>query len=247
MAGKQMDPRMERIIDLVLPCQQVVDVGCDHGLISLALAERPDIERVLATDISGPSLAKLEQKLDRMGREAGLSQKITCVQADGLRGLPLDRADAIVITGMGGYLLCSILEKGAALAGKATQWVLGPQRDLDQVRTFLIGLSFRVQEDLVQSGGLYYTLFDVRPKEPMDPRYQALAQNPVLLSYGPDLYQKRAPLLHLKMQEDLARSQRLRAYLEALPREKADPPALSTRIEALNEQIEGLEGVLSTW
>ena len=49
--------RIDAICTLIEPCKTLIDVGCDHGLVSL-YALKIGVEKVIASDISEGSLNK---------------------------------------------------------------------------------------------------------------------------------------------------------------------------------------------
>ena len=228
--------RIQALVDRVLPCERVIDVGCDHGYTSMGLARREDIGRVLATDISAPSLAKLKEALKDGGE--GWKKKITCVKADGLQNLPWKEADALVISGMGGSLVRSILEGEVSLSRSCCQWVLSPQSDLALFRTYLTSLSYEIREDMVEEGGKFYTLFDVRLAGKIQPGYRARVDqgDPFFLDYGPSLLARRDPVLLRKMRKDLAGLEDLERKLSTWPPEKRGDKQESRLKEVIEEK-----------
>ena len=56
--------RLMEIVNIIDSGKSVIDVGTDHGLVPLYLAKNEISTDILATDISAPSLQKLEDKLD---------------------------------------------------------------------------------------------------------------------------------------------------------------------------------------
>lgn len=208
------DHRILTICSMIGEAKRVVEIGADHGLISLTLAQRKDIDEILSTDISPASLSKLKDLLNKprlKGSEAG--RKIRLHVGDGLKDLPWDWADVLILTGMGGNLILSILEGNFSLAQKASQWILGPQSDLSPVRTFLIEKGLGVQERMAEEGGKYYPLLDVRPDEPMKDFYREALSSPFMMEYGPDLLRKRDPILLRLLHRD---QEKIEQILKAL-------------------------------
>lgn len=91
------------------------DIGCDHGRLSVALLQQGRADRVIASDISAPSL----QKATELAALCGLGSRLTTVLSDGMAHLGPDEADAIAICGMGGELIARILEASLPAAKNA--------------------------------------------------------------------------------------------------------------------------------
>ena len=51
-------PRLSRALDMLRGSQTVADIGSDHGRLAVALLQPGAAERVIACDISAPSLEK---------------------------------------------------------------------------------------------------------------------------------------------------------------------------------------------
>ena len=56
--------RLLDIINILDSDKKIIDVGTDHGLVPLYLAKNNISSNILATDISAPSLKKLEDQLE---------------------------------------------------------------------------------------------------------------------------------------------------------------------------------------
>ena len=56
-----LHPRLEAAAALLGKTSVLADIGCDHGRFSAAMLQRGIAEKVIASDISAPSLKKAEQ------------------------------------------------------------------------------------------------------------------------------------------------------------------------------------------
>ena len=61
-------PRLSRALDMLRGSQTVADIGSDHGRLAVALLQQGAAERVIACDISAPSLEKARALCSRCGR-----------------------------------------------------------------------------------------------------------------------------------------------------------------------------------
>jgi tRNA (adenine22-N1)-methyltransferase len=78
--------------------------------------------------------------------ESGMSGKIKLVLSNGLEGIEADEADCFVIAGMGGDLICSILDGRKAGMDK---FVLQPQRSFEVLRKYLWENGFEIVREAV--------------------------------------------------------------------------------------------------
>lgn len=137
--------RLDVIKSLLRPATVVADVGCDHGLIAEFCADSGMFKTVIASDISEKCLDKARARL------CGKSS-VQFVCADGIQY----ECDEAVIAGMGGLLICDILNAAKALPKTL---VLCPHRDCDKVRRTLLALGYGIDRDIpVCENGKYYSV-----------------------------------------------------------------------------------------
>ena len=96
--------RLQAIADQIVPCEVFADVGCDHGIVGLYVAERGLAARICECDVSEDSLNKARSLV---------GERAEYFSGDGF--IPLTEknvtVDQAVIAGMGGELIIKILEK----------------------------------------------------------------------------------------------------------------------------------------
>ena len=154
--AERMSERLLTVANMLegdLPFECVADVGCDHGYVSMYLVQKGIAKRAIAMDVrKGP----LEMAAGNV-KAFGLADSIETRLSDGLTNLQPGEADSLVIAGMGGKLMISILEKKSLLDLGIKSAVLQPQSDIDEFRQFLRdnGLEI-VDENVVYEDGKYY-------------------------------------------------------------------------------------------
>lgn len=140
--------RIKKLCAYLSKCNVFADIGCDHGYCTRYMLENGLCDRAIISDISPKSLKKAEELLN------AYIQKGKClpVCCDGLEGI--DRsADLVLIAGMGGEEIISILDKSYIPAG----FVLQPMHNVKKLRGFLLshGASIDTDEPF-ECGGKYY-------------------------------------------------------------------------------------------
>ncbi len=150
----ELSKRMRAIADVVNQAEIVADIGCDHGLIPVALMEEERAKKVYACDISNKSL----QKTADLALKKGFAKSIITYVADGLEALYDHGAvDSIILAGMGGLLIRDILYKDIKIARNAGQLILAPQGNEYELRLFLYRNDFFVyDEKIVLDEGKFY-------------------------------------------------------------------------------------------
>ncbi|MBQ2795822.1 MAG: SAM-dependent methyltransferase, partial [Oscillospiraceae bacterium] len=102
---EKLDLRLSAAADFVKEGTVAADVGTDHGYLICHLVEQGICKRGFATDINIKPLESARSLI----REMELDEEIETVLTDGLKGLPEDDIDEILICGMGGETIINIL------------------------------------------------------------------------------------------------------------------------------------------
>ena len=141
MEGIKLTPRLQCVADAAGICTLLADIGTDHAYIPVYMIQNGLAKRAIASDIvDGP--VKIARK---NVSERKLSGKIKVVKAPGLKSAA--GADTIVIAGMGGNLICDILQENPDAAHSAKRLVLQPMTRSEDVRRFLHRNGFEIEEE----------------------------------------------------------------------------------------------------
>jgi len=167
-----LSDRMKAVFEAVMPCETAADIGCDHGFVSIALAQSGKAKRIIACDINKGPLKAAEANI----AEAGCKDRIETRLGDGLHKLsPKDAVNAIIIAGMGGALMTGILSSSEQIVKNADQLILQPQSELFLVRKYVREIDFHIEkETFLKDGGKYYWVMDVRPGKTLYPEGELL-------------------------------------------------------------------------
>ena len=153
-------PRIEAAVDMLQGYKFVADIGCDHGKLTAALLQRGACEHVIATDISEPSLEKGRTLIRHIGKETSTTFRV----GDGLSVLNPYECDAIALLGMGGTLMCGILDAGAIPLMGAAYAVFQPMRAQCDIREYLFRHRYQITDDrVIQDHGRFYQIFSAVP------------------------------------------------------------------------------------
>ena len=225
-------PRLSRALDMLRGSQTVADIGSDHGRLAVALLQQGAAERVIACDISAPSLEKARALCSRCGLGGRMDFRV----ANGLGGLRPGEADALVMAGMGGLVMGRILQEGATVAAAARRILLQPQGNLPELRAFLYENGYCVQDEaIVLDNGRYYQLILAAKgaPAPLPPGWP-----PGYWELGPVAFAKGEPLLLPLAKKYRAGHQK---RLDKALKKGYTPQALVDACQALDTIIEKLE------
>ena len=161
----KLTDRLQMIADEVQKGETMADIGTDHGFLPLYLWERGVSPHVIMCDISEPSLAKAKAA-------AGAYQfghELTFRAGDGLKVLAPREVDAVVIAGMGGYLIRDILAEDPAKTVSFSKFILQPRNNAGILRHWLVSNGFRIgKNQLVREGKFICEIITVYPPNSSD-------------------------------------------------------------------------------
>ncbi len=160
-----LTPRLSAALEMLYGYDTVADIGCDHGRLTAALLQNRICKRVIAADISKSSLQKARWLIDRIGLNDFVSFRV----GDGCEVLKPNECDAIVLLGMGGTLMCRILDACSIPLMGANTVVLQPMRAQDDIRRYLYEHRYHITEDqVIRDHGRLYQVFKAVPGEQPD-------------------------------------------------------------------------------
>lgn len=185
MEQLKLSPRLQRISDFVPKHAKVIDVGTDHGYIPVYLALQGRCAGIIAADIHEGPLAHAR----RSAALYGVPHCIEFMQTDGLSGIDAQKADTVIIAGMGGELISAILSQ-AEWACRDALLILQPQSKIAEMIVWLHRHSVSVFDaDLVEDGGKLYLICAARHTDLSQPLREIEQHIPACL------VKKRDPLL----------------------------------------------------
>ena len=129
----ELTPRLKCVYEMLQGGDTVIDVGCDHGYLSVKLLEDGKYRFAMLSDVNrGP--------LDAARRNAaasGLSDKCRFVLSDGFDAVdPPEGEYSAAVCGMGGDLIAGIVTESEIAKG-AERLVLQPMTKEDHLRASL--------------------------------------------------------------------------------------------------------------
>mgnify|MGYP000003573118 FL=1 len=151
----QLQPRLKCIASLVRQGARLADVGTDHGYLPVWLLQQGRIARAIASDINQAPLDHARATAAEYGVTAAMDFRL----CPGLAGIRAEECDTIVIAGMGGETILSILEDARWTRDGAHMLILQPQTKVSLLRRWLSENGYRfLEEVLVQDKGQIYVV-----------------------------------------------------------------------------------------
>jgi tRNA (adenine22-N1)-methyltransferase len=193
------------------------DIGCDHGLAGLRLAQDEGVEEVHFVDPSLPVINQLKQTIGSDIPRA-LPFNIHHKKGEELTILP-HAQHSFLIAGMGGLQVIKILNHLRPQVNASAQFVISPHRDILAVRAYLRESSWGlITEVVIFEDQQFYEALKLSPSGP----------RPVSL-YGDKIWQGphgEAYRQHCLAKRSLHRDLPTRAFLDFLAKPAKDLPDL---------------------
>lgn len=154
-----LSERLAVIARMIPAHSRVADVGTDHGYLPVWLVQNGAADRVIACDVREGPL----EHARRSAEEYGVAQKLEFRLGDGLSCIAPGEADTVVIAGMGGETMISILESAPWVNAEPYRLLLQPMTKAELLRAYLAehGYCF-LDERLVCENHTYFPVMLVR-------------------------------------------------------------------------------------
>lgn len=151
---RTLSPRLYTVETLIPKGVRVADIGTDHGHLPISLIKSGITERVIACDLREKPLANARENIAKT-KTVGIELRL----GDGLSPVSPDEVDCIVIAGMGGEVISSIIAAAHWLKNERFTLILQPMTSADQLRRYLSENKYEILcEKAVSDSGKLYTV-----------------------------------------------------------------------------------------
>ena len=148
----KLSPRLSAAASFVREGSFIADVGTDHAYLPIYLCSLGKIRGAVASDINEGPVARAQINVTTYH----LGRKISVIRADGLSGIEPYSPDDIVICGLGGELIVSIIDKAKWTKDKKIRLILQPMTHADKLRSYLLSEGYKIiAEKLVKEDKIY--------------------------------------------------------------------------------------------
>ena len=144
---RKLPNRLQAIADYIENGAAVADIGTDHGLLPVYLALTNKAHRIIASDISAGSL----ESARRLATRHNVTGQIEFKHTSGLDTLLPADIDTIIIAGVGGETIISILQTAGWVTGEVKnnnlKLILQSQSKLDVLKEYLYNCGYTIKEE----------------------------------------------------------------------------------------------------
>lgn len=149
--------RLLACCNFVAPGDRVADIGTDHGYLGIWLLSQGIARSVIASDINPAPLSAARRNAEKYG----FAGKMEFYLSDGAQSIPRD-FDTMVVAGMGGDTMVSILSGAPWLKNRKYRLVLQCQSKTAMLRRYLSENGWHITEEtVIPDGRFLYTVMEV--------------------------------------------------------------------------------------
>ena len=148
----KLTKRLETICSLVENGSNVIDIGCDHGLIDIYLTLNNN-NKCIASDVNNNALEFAKDNI----KKYHLEDKIPTIISDGLDNIEIPSNNTIIICGMGTTTILNILNNDKI--NKIDNLIIQSNNDLYLIRKCITKLGFYIEKDIkIEDKKIFYTI-----------------------------------------------------------------------------------------
>ncbi len=149
MSKIKLDARLSAVSSLVRKGSVTADIGTDHAYLLCYLIENSICPEGIAADINKGPLKNAEHTVI----DCGVSDKVKLFLSDGLKSIPENSADDIVIAGMGGILISEIIKNAPWVYNEKINIIAQPMTHAEVLREFFCKNGFRINREVTATDG----------------------------------------------------------------------------------------------
>lgn len=183
----KLSKRLEVVASFVNDNSKVIDIGCDHGLLSIYLVNKYKNIKVIASDVNENALSSAITNI----KKEKLENRIETRLGSGLDVVKADEIDTIVIAGMGANTIVSILKYSTSKLSNVNNIIIQSNTDLYFLRKNITSLGYYIEDEiLVEDKNIIYTVIKFT-KGKKRYNYEKLYLGPILITKDDDLFKKK--------------------------------------------------------
>ena len=179
----KLNKRLDCVASLVENNKSIIDIGCDHALLSIYIALNKEPKKIIASDNKEGPLVGAKENITKYKVE----DKVKIKLGDGVDPIEED-IDTIIISGMGGLNMIGILKYKTALFKNVDTIILSPNSDVDVVRREICKLGFYIDDEkLVKENNFVYQMIKFKRGKKHYKKVEYLL-GPILLEKKEELF-----------------------------------------------------------
>lgn len=193
----KLSKRLKLVASYVDDFSNMVDIGCDHGLLDIYLFQTKKNINIVASDVNENALANAKKNI----KKYKLESSIKTVVSNGLDNIDTSNLDTIVISGMGAHTIVGILYNNLAKLKPIKKIIIQSNNDIDFIRYKLSKIDYYISnEELVMDAGIIYTVIVFKKGKRFYNKKQ-LYFGPILMKENSELFKEKCRIELSKMEK----------------------------------------------
>ncbi|MCC2251010.1 class I SAM-dependent methyltransferase [Virgibacillus sp. AGTR] len=204
MTQFNISKRLKRVASFLPKRAYFADIGSDHAYLPCFVCQKDKTAKAIAGEVNeGPF-----QSAKDTVRHFELGDRVDVRLGNGLEVLEAKEAKQIVIAGMGGTLITTILNEGKAKLEYTEQIIAQPNVDARSVRKWLINNGYGIaDEDLIEENDHFYEIISATRSSNDTSIHDKLDTKQLL--FGPILLQKKPEAFYRKWRFEANKLERI--------------------------------------
>ena len=168
--------------------KSVIDIGCDHGLLSIYLANKFKNLKIIASDVNKNALDNAKKNITK----CGLNDRIETRLGSGISVINNnDNIDTIVVAGMGTNTIVEFLKCSRDKLVNVNKIIIQSNTDLYFLRKNVTKMGYYIEDEvLVEDKNIIYTVIKFS-KGKKKYNYKELHLGPILITKNDILFKKK--------------------------------------------------------
>ncbi len=150
-----LSQRLLKCAEMITPNSKIADIGTDHAYIPIYLALNKKINHSIAADLRAGPLERAKENIKSHNLEKIIETRIS----DGFENISENEVDEIIIAGLGGNIIISILEKAH---WENKRFIIQPMKYERRLRKYMAESGYKlISENAVICSKKVYTVMEV--------------------------------------------------------------------------------------
>lgn len=183
----KLSKRLEVVSSFIKEGSKIVDIGCDHCLLSIYLAGIYKNIKIIASDVNKNALSSAINNI----KKYKLEDRIEIRLGSGLEVVSPEEVDTVVIAGMGSNTIVGILKYSKDKLVNVNNIIVQSNTDLYFLRKNITSIGYYIEDEvLVEDKNIIYTVIKFA-KGRKKYSYKELYLGPILLEKNDNLFKKK--------------------------------------------------------